>query len=99
VHEYTQSRSPSQGPLKVLVLEDFNATHPRQWTFAGGIRSKQAVEQYWRGRSAQPNQTSVKLVHTYEEWKTDQGLNVQIGSGLTCAKVREAKRWLLGQAE
>lgn len=98
VHEYSQSRSPSQGPLRVLVLEDFAATHPRQWKFADCIRSKRAIEEFWRSRSTTPNQTAVKLIHTYDEWKTDSGLQVQIGSGLTNARVTEARRWLLGQA-
>jgi len=95
VAEYSQNRQHPDLPLRVLVLEDFAATHPRQWKFHEQIRSLEAVEGYWRQRSAQPDKTSVKLVHCFEEWSTSFGQPVAIGSGLTCAKVCEAQRFLL----
>lgn len=99
IHDYTESRSASLGPLRVLVVDDFAATHPRDWQFPDAITSERNLEDHWRGRSAQPDETFVKLLHTYDEWKTDKGVPVQIGSGLTCAKVSEARRWLSGKAD
>mmetsp|Transcript_7499 Transcript_7499/g.12043 ORF Transcript_7499/g.12043 Transcript_7499/m.12043 type:complete len:303 (-) Transcript_7499:68-976(-) len=94
IREHTKNRSSSAGALRVVVLEDFAATHPRQWKF--GINSKDSTEEYWRCSSSQPEKAFVKLVHCYEEWLTDQGMLVQIGSGLTCAKVCEAELFLTG---
>jgi len=97
VREYSANRNNPDAPLRVLVLEDFAATHPKNWEFSERIKSKESVEECLRERSAQPNLTYVKLVHTYDEWTTDFGVQVQIGSGLTEAKVCEAECFLLGK--
>lgn len=97
VREYSTNRNNPAAPLRVLVLDDFAATHPRSWSFSERIWSKESVEECLRERSAQPNLTYVKLVHTYDEWTTDFGVQVQIGSGLTEAKVCEAECFLLGK--
>jgi hypothetical protein len=99
LRDYTAKRSSSEGPLRVVVLEDFAATHPRQWKFANGICSQDGLEEHWRCCSSDSEQTFVKLVHCYEEWTTDQGALVQIGCGLTSAKVCEAERFLMGRKE
>jgi hypothetical protein len=96
VQEYTSKRRNRDSPIRVVVLEDFAATHPRQWSIKDPIRSPEDIEAYWRERSCQPALTAVKLVHTYDEWVTDGGLQVQIGTGLTMQKVSEAKQFLLG---
>jgi hypothetical protein len=98
VQEYSEARGSSAGPLRVLVLEDFAATHPKQWKF-GSLRSTSAIEQFWRGRSLMPHQTFVKLVHTYDEWTTEDGALVQVGIGLTNQKLCEAERFLGGSRE
>jgi hypothetical protein len=94
IREHTQNKNPSDGPLRVVVLEDFAATHPKQWKFGGGCHSVDSTEEYWRYSSSQPHTAHVKLVHCYEEWVTDQGMQVQLGSGLTSAKVCEVERFL-----
>jgi len=91
VHEYSENRQRSDRPLRVVVLEDFAATHPQQFN----SQSIESVEAYWRQCSFQPEKTSVKLVHCYEEWTTSFGQSVQVGTGLTRAKVCEAERFLL----
>jgi hypothetical protein len=91
VRDYSSKRERYDRPLRVLVLEDFAATHPKQFDF----QSVEGVEAYLRERSLQPKQTSVKLVHCYEEWTTSLGEFVQLGTGLTLAKVYEAERFLL----
>jgi hypothetical protein len=97
VSEYSENRDPMAGPLRVVVLEDFAATHPKQWKYANGLRSIEGVEDFWRKSSSQPDQTFVKLIHTYDEWHLENGTQVQIGCGLTCAKVSEAERFLVGK--
>jgi hypothetical protein len=94
VREYSENRQRSDRPLRVLVLEDFAATHPQQFN----SQSIEGVEAYLRERSFQPKQTSVKLVHCYEEWTTSFGQSVQVGTGLTRAKVCEAERFLLDKS-
>jgi hypothetical protein len=95
VQEYSSKRRACDSPLRVVLLEDFSASHPRAWSSKELIRSTKDVEDYLCNRSCQPALTKVKLVHTYDEWTTDLGLHVQIGTGLTCAKVDEAKRFFL----
>jgi hypothetical protein len=91
VCEYSENRKGSDRPLQVLVLEDFSATSPRQWKF----QSIEGAEAYLRERSFQPEQTSVKLVHCYDEWTASFGESVQVGTGLTHAKVCESEYFLL----
>jgi hypothetical protein len=104
VRKYSENRQQSDRPLRVLVLEDFGASHPQDWNFnlvhnTSHPLSVEGVEAYLREFSCQPKQTSVKLVHCYEEWTTSFGQFVQIGTGLTRAKVSEAERFLLPPAE
>lgn len=101
VRQYTAGRDPKlHGDLRVLVLDDFAASHPRDWRERpGNVDSVGAVEDFWRKCSACPENTAVKLVHTYEEWVTEHGVRVQIGSGLTPGKASEACRFLLDQGE
>jgi hypothetical protein len=100
VRDHSKSRDPAAGPVRVIVLEDFAATHPRSWKYRDGaaasIRSVEDVQEYLRMRSTHPQDTSVKLVHTYDEWIAEYGLKVQIGTGLTYAKVCEAECFLKG---
>lgn len=95
VQEYS---SQHRGPLRVLVLDDFAASHPNRWKIPN-INSVSSVEETLRRRSANPESTYVKLVHTYEEWLTDSGAQVQIGSGLTMKKVCEAECFLRGDTD
>jgi hypothetical protein len=91
VSEYSENRQHSDRPLRVVVLEDFSASHPEDW----GFLSVEHVEAHLRESSFQTLQTSVKVVHCYDEWTTPSGQYLQVGSGLTRAKVREAERFLL----
>jgi hypothetical protein len=98
VREYSENRQHSDRPLRVLVLEDFGASHPQHWNLVHKTshpQSVEGVEACLRECSFQPKQTSVKLVHCYEEWTTSFGQFVQVGTGLTRAKVCEAERFLL----
>mmetsp|Transcript_115812 Transcript_115812/g.201054 ORF Transcript_115812/g.201054 Transcript_115812/m.201054 type:complete len:309 (-) Transcript_115812:134-1060(-) len=97
VSDYSERRREEgdDSPLRVLVLDDFAATHPKRWNMEE-VTSVSSWEEAMRQRSACPQNTFVKLVHTYEEWSTDSGEHVQIGCGLTMKKVREAERFLAG---
>jgi len=85
VHEYSMNEQPSYRPLRVLVLDDFCASRPF---------SIELVEEYLRERSLQPQNTSVKIVHCYDKWTSSFGQSVEIGSGLTLAKMSEAESFL-----
>jgi len=91
VREYSKSRPRSDRHLRVLVLDDFAATPPEDF----GFQSCGHLEEYLRKFSFQPKQTSVKVVHCYEEWTADMGEHVRVGSGLTHDKVCEAEHFLL----
>jgi len=70
-----------QEPLRALVLEDFFISPLDGWTIADcKIDSVEAAEKYLRMRAGRP--VDVKLVHTYDEWLTESGLRVQVGTGL-----------------
>jgi hypothetical protein len=93
---------PSQQgtPVRVLVLEDFHATPLNGWKCDGmSISSAEAAEQYLRGRFTDPSGASVRLVHTYDEWTTKDGLHVQIGAGLTMQHFCRGLRFLGQQCE
>jgi len=85
-----------QGQLvRVLVLEDFHATPLSGWTCDGmSMSSVQAVEQYLSGHFRDPSNASVRLLHTYDEWTTEDGLPVQIGAGLTMKHFCKGLRFL-----
>lgn len=98
VHDYSATRQQPEVPLRVVVLDDFGASHPKNWKIKQCVSSTDAVEEHLRARSTQPHQTTVKLVHTYDEWRTELGLPVRIGTGLTTAKVCEAQCYLQGRS-
>lgn len=95
-------RGSIQGSLRALVLEDFHIT-PMGWSCGGVvIPTVEAAEGYLRRRllaaaASMPAPTlDVKLVHTYDEWRTPRGLRVQVGAGLTLKFFCQASR-ALGQ--
>merc|ERR1719387_3456183 len=55
--------------------------------------SHEVVERYLQGRSGR-FQASVKLVHCYDEWTTEEGISVQIGCGLTLKHMCQASGFL-----
>jgi len=72
--------------VRVLVLDDFFATPLSGWRCDGvSMSSAEDVERYLSECFADTSSASVRLLHTYDEWKTQDGLHVQIGSGLTMA--------------
>jgi len=86
--------------VRVLVLEDFHATPLSGWKCDGvSMSSAYAVEQYLRGRFKDPSAASVRLLHTYDEWKTKEGLLVQIGAGLTMKHFCKGLHFLGQQCE
>lgn len=93
LEDLCRARDLGKKPLKVLVLEDFFITPLDGWECDGmHVHSAMAAEAYLRGRA--PNQLEVKLVHTYDEWKTSSGLRVQIGAGLTQEHLEVAEAFL-----
>eukprot|EP00929_Paragymnodinium_shiwhaense_P049495 TRINITY_DN24964_c0_g1_i1.p1 TRINITY_DN24964_c0_g1~~TRINITY_DN24964_c0_g1_i1.p1 ORF type:complete len:338 (-),score=75.09 TRINITY_DN24964_c0_g1_i1:242-1255(-) len=87
VADFCSERSKAAPPLKVLLLEDFFICPMKGWSCQGiKMDSCEAAENYIAGRASVMSDVqdlSVKLVHTYNEWRTDSGLKVQVGTGLT----------------
>jgi hypothetical protein len=104
VTEYATRHSGMIDQLKVLVLEDFHTTP------LGGMGpcdycemdSTESIERYLR-ESVELACTHVKpevrLVHTYDEWTTPEGLLVQLGCGLTMENFYKAINFLGGCCE
>mmetsp|Transcript_77864 Transcript_77864/g.242583 ORF Transcript_77864/g.242583 Transcript_77864/m.242583 type:complete len:260 (+) Transcript_77864:104-883(+) len=81
--------------LRVLVLEDFHITALDGWPCDGEpMESTAAVERYLQQRALSPMDLSVKLIHTYDEWRTPSGLLMQVGAGLTLHHYCQAARFL-----
>jgi len=95
IHNLCSGRADCS-PLKVLVLDDFFCSPLNGWLCGGrSIRSAGAVERYLRDCApGQAVELTVKFVHTYDEWRTQSGLRVQVGSGLTQASYHEACEFL-----
>jgi hypothetical protein len=80
--------------LRILVLEDFHITPLGNWSCEGEMMDGVAtVERYIQSRSGH-TQAAVKLVHTYDEWKTPEGTLVKVGGGLTLAHICAARNFL-----
>lgn len=91
-------RGENAGPMRILVLEDFHITAMDGWTCRGAqMTSVAAAEQYLRCRMPAASTIAVKLVHTYDEFKTEDGLLVQLGAGLNLAQLSEAESFLRGE--
>jgi len=88
------SQQPSQN-LLVLVLDDFHVTPLEGWSCDGDdMCSEEAVETYVKHRALRPEDVSVKLIHTYDEWATVKGLRVQVSTGLTMKHFCQASTFL-----
>mmetsp|Transcript_4 Transcript_4/g.6 ORF Transcript_4/g.6 Transcript_4/m.6 type:complete len:343 (+) Transcript_4:91-1119(+) len=76
-------RGSSAPTPRILVLEDFHITAMDGWLCDEvPMDSTAAAEEYLWARAGVPEAT-VRLVHTYEEWRSPGGLRVQVGAGLT----------------
>lgn len=86
-------RRDGNGPLKVLILEDFHVVPLDGWSCDGqAIDSSAAVEQYLRSK-APTQDVRVKLIHTYESW-TEEGVEIQLGCGISEEHFNEALKFL-----
>jgi len=90
---------PTGGRLRLLVLEDFFVTPLGGWSCDGvEVRSTEAAEQYLLGRlpsaAAAAAAATARVVHTYDEWATPDGLRVQVGVGLTTEHFTKAMDFL-----
>jgi hypothetical protein len=88
-------RDVSEPTLRIVVLEDFFITRLSGWTCDGyRIGNAEAAESYLMSRVGIPANVAVKLLHTYCEYTTSSGLNVEIGSGLTKRHINDADAFL-----
>mmetsp|Transcript_38756 Transcript_38756/g.77184 ORF Transcript_38756/g.77184 Transcript_38756/m.77184 type:complete len:293 (+) Transcript_38756:110-988(+) len=82
VREISSSTSHN-GALRLLVLDDFFVTPFNGWACEHcKITSSGDVEAYLK-ECAQCADVSVKMVHCYEDWLTNEGYRVEVGTGLT----------------
>jgi hypothetical protein len=83
--------------LRVLVLEDFHVSPLGSWHCGREqMNSCAAVEQYLLSQMPSYISGSARLVHTYDEWTTPDGLRMQLGCGLTQRHLRAALDFLRG---
>jgi len=86
--------------LRVLVLEDFHASPMNSWTCDGAIiASELDAEAYLHKCIPSHIQLAVKLLHTYDEWRTASGLQVQVGSGLMMKHFARGMAFLLREPD
>mmetsp|Transcript_12591 Transcript_12591/g.21879 ORF Transcript_12591/g.21879 Transcript_12591/m.21879 type:complete len:310 (+) Transcript_12591:110-1039(+) len=82
--------------VKVLVLDDFNCSS-LNWSCNGQVvTSVEDVETFLAGCLPTETESSVKLVHTYDEWRLSDGMLMQLGSGITHKQFDIAMRFLCG---
>ncbi|CAE8582996.1 unnamed protein product, partial [Polarella glacialis] len=76
--------------LRLLVIDDFFISAAGDWK-AGGelLDSVRTSELYLEQRTlagrgcGTPGDVRAKVVHTYDEWTTDCGIFLEVGTGLT----------------
>lgn len=86
--------SGSSAQLKVLVLDDFHV-HALDWSSGGKlIDSTDSMEEYLETRAPAHVNLSARAIHTYDQWHTIDGLQVEIGAGLSLEHFKRAKSFL-----
>merc|ERR1712060_204005 len=90
------------GRLRMLLLEDFFISPltalKGSWSLDGRLMdSPAAVEEYVRSRvpSSAAARVNVRLIHTYTEWSTDDGMLLRCGVGISLADVQRSKEFLV----
>lgn len=94
-------RTSADGPMRVLVLDDFYNRSLNGWLCGPcKIDSETACEKYLRSSIPSHIDAQVKMIHTYAEWTTEEGLFIQVGTGLMLEQVRSGEFFFQGaQAE
>jgi len=93
--------APREGPLRVLVLDDFFITPLDGWSCDGAeVRSSCDAEVYLQSRVPAAAEVAVRVLHPYAEWESpSRGLSwVQVGAGLSARHCSEAASFLGGGA-
>ncbi|CAK0793549.1 unnamed protein product [Prorocentrum cordatum] len=95
-HGGVAAAAAEAGRLRALVLEDFFITAlAGHWSVDGrAMDSPAAVEEYVCSRVPAPWTAQVRLIHTYAEWSTAEGVFVKCGVGLSQADVRRSKEFV-----
>lgn len=95
IESYCANLDETAGLIRVLVLEDFAITDMGAWS-CDGIRMEfvQTAERYLQRRCPSSINLSVRLVHTFDSWISSNGVQVDVGSGLTQEKFCQAMMFL-----
>jgi len=96
----SQKGQAEAAELRVLMLEDFFITAMNGWQVGlQSMNSVEAAERYLQGRARESKRelpkVSVKICHCYDDILSDNGIRMQVGSGLTQSRFAEAERFLL----
>jgi len=94
VHDFCvdRLRLGCRNPLKVLVLEDFFIM-PIDFVCNGvsvGNATKAGIFIEKRAAQARSGRVKAKVVHTYDQFETPEGLVVEVGEGLTQKRLCQA---------
>jgi len=94
ISKHCATRDSALG-LRVLVLEDFHLRAMGDWSCNGqNMDSIVAVEKYLEAQVPVHVKVCARVVHTYDEWVTEDGLPIQIGAGLTMEHFHRAQMFL-----
>lgn len=95
-HSFYASMDPSKTRmLRVLVVDDFHCSPLNSWMCNGTrISSVEEAEKYLERFIPATTVPAIKLLHTYDEWTTTDGLLMQVGSGLTMKHLNRGLEFL-----
>mmetsp|Transcript_131853 Transcript_131853/g.256874 ORF Transcript_131853/g.256874 Transcript_131853/m.256874 type:complete len:305 (-) Transcript_131853:49-963(-) len=98
VETFCKKRDSNAGKLRLLVLEDFCISALSGLSSnEGPIDSCEDAERYLLRKAGDDTTASVRIIHTFESWKTEQGMRVAIGCGITMEHFSRALKFLDGE--
>jgi hypothetical protein len=98
--EHCRMQRGSAGKLKILVLEDFHISPLGGWSCEGeSIRCPEDVERYLVSRIPADVKATVKLIHTFDQWRAGGDLHVRVGAGIGIEHFYDALTFLDAPAQ
>jgi len=97
--DWSETSTVSFDIVRALVLEDFHITRLDGWScHERDMTCAEDVDALLRTCLPPKMNAATCLIHTYDEWKTDSGLLLQVGSGLTMKHFDKAMAFLSNTA-
>lgn len=95
ISDFCKKRAECDEKLRILVLEDFCVSKLRGLNCRGApIDGPADAETYLLGQAGGSPNVTVRIIHTYDEWTTESGLNIAVGCGLTTEHFEQALYFL-----